>query len=187
MAAWRVLIGVWGPKHWDLSRSAVEPWTKPRERPPNQWLQSTQKPDSAPEATPPSPLPKKKKPASRSLIRHVLRARLDASRALSSYLEELQRSDRLVVASQYVPGLDQEERVPTDKVHEESKATTGLLASKRSAVVAIEYLRKKGARIAQLSNRDATDWAALSSDGELDTPFDDRSELVWVPAQSPAT
>ncbi|KAF8608633.1 hypothetical protein BDV93DRAFT_518712 [Ceratobasidium sp. AG-I] len=187
MAAWRVLIGVWGPKHWDLSRSAVEPWTKPRERPPNQWLQPTQKPDDAPQTTPPSPGPKKKRPASRSLIRHVLRARLDASRALASYLEELQRLDRLVLASQYVPGLDQGTRVPTDKVHGDSNATTGLAASKRSAVAAIEYLRSKGARIAQLSNRDATDWAALSSDGELDTPFDDRSELIWVPPQSPAT
>ncbi|KAG9086983.1 hypothetical protein FRC07_012939, partial [Ceratobasidium sp. 392] len=37
MAAWRVLIGVWGPKRWDLSLAAVEPWTKPRERPLNEW------------------------------------------------------------------------------------------------------------------------------------------------------
>lgn len=189
MAAWRVLIGVWGPKRWDLSGSAVEPWTKPRERPPNQWLQPTQKTDDAPKATPPSPvLKKKKRPASRSLIRHVLRARLDATRALATYLEELQRLHRMVPASQYVPGLDQGTRVLVDKVHGDSNAATGLAASKRSAVAAIAYLRSKGAKIAQLSNRDTTDWAALSSDGEPETPYDDRSEeLVWVPPQSAAT
>ncbi|KAG8743994.1 hypothetical protein FRC12_014918, partial [Ceratobasidium sp. 428] len=66
MAAWRVLIGVWGPKRWDLSLTAVEPWTKPRERPPNEWIQQTQKPaETVKLVPPPSPSPKKKKrPAS---------------------------------------------------------------------------------------------------------------------------
>lgn len=190
MAAWRVLIGVWGPKRWDLSSSAVEPWTKPRERPANQWLQPTEKTETTPKASPPpSPRPKgKKRPASRSLIRHVLRARLNATRALANYLEELQRSDRLILASQHVPGLDEGMRVPVNKVRVDSDTTVGLAATKRPAMTAIAYLRSKGAKIAQLSVKDTSDWAALSSDGEFDTPYDDRSEgLIWVPPQSLAT
>ncbi|QRV79144.1 acyltransferase [Ceratobasidium sp. AG-Ba] len=187
VAAWRVLIGVWGPRRWELSRAAVEPWTKPRERPPNEWIQSTQKPEEAakaPKPTPSSSSPKRKKrPASRNLIRHVLRARLNASRALANYLEELQRSDRLVVASQYMPDLDEGARVPVDKVP--GSGGVGLGASRRTAMSAISYLRSKGAKVTQLSARDSSDWAALSSDGEPETPFDDRSEdLVWVPPRS---
>jgi glycerol-3-phosphate O-acyltransferase/dihydroxyacetone phosphate acyltransferase len=190
VAAWRVLIGVWGPKRWDLSGAAVEPWTKPRERPANQWIQPTPKSDEA--ANTPkvisvsSPRPKgKKRPASRSLIRHVLRARLNASRALASYLEELQRSDRLIIASQYVPSLDEETRVPVNKVLGDSSTSVGMGVPKRSAMSAITYLRTKGAKIAQLSARDTSDWAALSSDGEPETPYDDRSEdLVWVAPRS---
>ncbi|KAG9096597.1 hypothetical protein FS749_008147 [Ceratobasidium sp. UAMH 11750] len=187
MAAWRVLIGVWGPKRWDLSRTAVEPWTKPRERPLNEWIQPAQKPDETAQPTPaPSPSPKRKKrPASRSLIRHVLRARLNASRALASYLEELQRSDRLILATQHVPGLDDGARVPVNMTPGDSNADVSLGSSKRSALAATAYLRSKGAKITQLSARDTSDWAALSSDGEAETPFDDRSEdLVWVAPRS---
>ncbi|KAG9125879.1 hypothetical protein FRC07_005785, partial [Ceratobasidium sp. 392] len=159
----------------------------PRERPLNEWVQSAQKPAEAvkPAPRPSPPSKKKKRPASRNLIRHVLRARLNASRALANYLEELQRSDRLVLASQFVPGLDEGARVPVDKTPGDSNASMGLGASKRSASAAIAYLRSKGAKVAQLSARDSSDWAALSSDGEPETPFDDRSEdLVWVAPRS---
>lgn len=185
MAAWRVLIGVWGPKRWDLSGSAVEPWTKPRERPANEWVQATPKEEQA-ASTPksgssPSFRPKGKKlPASRSLIRHVLRARLNASRALASYLEELERSDRRLFASQYIADLD--EAPPTEIQHDSSAS---LPVFKRSSVAVMKYLRGKGAKIAQLSVKDASDWAALSSDGEPDTPYNERPEdLVWVSPQS---
>jgi glycerol-3-phosphate O-acyltransferase/dihydroxyacetone phosphate acyltransferase len=180
MAAWRVLIGVWGPKRWDLSGSAVEPWTKPRERPANEWIQPAPKsaetvgtPKTAPSARPKS----KKRPASRGLIRHVLRARLNASRALASYLEELQRSDRLLLASQHIPDLD--EAMPTDMTS--GGSNTGSPIPRRSASAVIGYLRSKGAKIAQLNVKDASDWAALSSDGEPDTPYNEHPEdLVWV-------
>lgn len=193
MAAWRVLIGVWGPKRWDLSSAAVEPWTKPRERPANEWVKSTEskppvaetKPGEAggvPNVAPPKPTstrPKgKKRPASRGLIRHVLRARLHASRALASYLEELQRSDRLLPTTQRVPELD---------VGLSAKLGDDQELPRRHALAVVDYLRGKGAKIAQLSHRDSSDWAALSSDGEFDTPRDERTEnLTWVPPQSSA-
>lgn len=195
MAAWRVLIGVWGPKRWDLSTTAVEPWTKPRARPVNEWVKPSPndsktlavetKHDEAggvPKVAPPKPTstrPKGKKlPASRNLIRHVLRARVRASRALADYLDELQRSDRLLVATQRVPELD---------VGLSAKLSGDQPLPRRHAVSVVDYLRGKGAKIAQLSHRDSSDWAALSSDGEFDTPRDERSEeLTWVPPRSPA-
>jgi hypothetical protein len=194
MAAWRVLIGVWGPSSWDLSRAAVEPWTKPRERPENEWIKPApseaqtptgevkhDKAGGIPNITPPKPTvtrPKgKRRPASRGLIRHVLRARLHASRALASYFEELQRSDRLLLATQRVPELD---------VGLSSKLGDDGDIPRRHALAVIDHLRLKGAQITQLSHRDSSDWAALSSDGELDTPYEERSEdnLTWVPPQS---
>ncbi|CEL60758.1 hypothetical protein RSOLAG1IB_03997 [Rhizoctonia solani AG-1 IB] len=194
MAAWRVLIGVWGPPSWDLSRAAVEPWTKPRERPENEWIKPApseaqtptgevkhDKAGGIPNLTPPKPTvtrPKgKRRPASRGLIRHVLRARLHASRALASYFEELQRSDRLLLATQRVPELD---------IGLSSKLGGDGDIPRRHALAVIDYLRLKGAQITQLSHRDSSDWAALSSDGELDTPYEERSEdnLTWVPPQS---
>ncbi|KAF8739720.1 Phosphate acyltransferase, partial [Rhizoctonia solani] len=194
MAAWRVLIGVWGPRSWDLSRAAVEPWTKPRERPANEWIMPASadtnlpvtkvKQDEAggvPKVVPPKPTsnhPKgKKRPASRGLIRHVLRARLHASRALASYFEELQRSDSLLPATQRVAHLD---------VGLSSKLGDGEDIPRRHAHAVINYLRGKGAKISQLSHDDSSDWAALNSDGEFDTPYEERSEdtLTWVPPQS---
>ncbi|KAJ1304729.1 hypothetical protein OPQ81_005867 [Rhizoctonia solani] len=196
MAAWRVLIGVWGPERWDLSTTAVEPWTKPRERPANEWIKpspSDNKPPAVdtktgeaggiPNVTPSSSTsttrPKgKRRPASRGLIRHVLRARVHASRALANYLEELQRSDRLLLATQPIPELD---------IGLSAKLDDDQEIPRRRSLAVIDYLRGKGAKIAQLSHRDSSDWAALSSDGEFDTPRDERSEnLTWVPPQSSA-
>ncbi|KAG8731761.1 hypothetical protein FRC11_002459 [Ceratobasidium sp. 423] len=191
MAAWRVLIGVWGPKRWDLSIAAIEPWTKPRERPANEWIKPSPtdaKPTAVetksgesggvPNVTPPKPTSTrgKKRPASRGLIRHVLRARLHASRALANYLEELQRSDRLLPATQRIPELD---------VGLSGTLSDNQEIPRRHALAVVDYLRSKGAKIAQLSHKDSSDWAALSSDGEFDTPRDERSEnLTWVPSQS---
>ncbi|KAF8756979.1 Phosphate acyltransferase [Rhizoctonia solani] len=179
---------------WDLSRAAVEPWTKPRERPANEWIMPASvdtnppvtkvKQDEAggvPKVVPPKPTsihPKgKKRPASRGLIRHVLRARLHASRALASYLEELQRSDSLLPATQRIAQLD---------VGLSSKLGDGEDIPRRHAHAVINYLRGKGAKISQLSHDDSSDWAALNSDGEFDTPYEERSEdtLTWVPPQS---
>ncbi|CAE6522533.1 unnamed protein product [Rhizoctonia solani] len=189
MAAWRVLIGVWGPERWDLSGTAVEPWTKPREPPANEWLKpsSTDSKPTAAETKPaetggvanvkPTPSRPKKRPASRGLIRHVLRARLQASRALASYLEELQRSDRLLSATQRNPELDVG---LSAKLGDDDETLP-----RRHARAVVDYLRGKGAKVTQLSHRDSSDWAALSSDGEFDTPRDERSEeLTWVPPQS---
>ncbi|CUA66700.1 hypothetical protein RSOLAG22IIIB_00145 [Rhizoctonia solani] len=186
MAAWRVLIGVWGPKRWDLSGTAVEPWTKPREPPANEWLNPSPKDSKPPAETKPAetggvaavkPTPSRpgKRPASRGLIRHVLRARLHASRALANYLEELQRSDRLLPATERIFELD---------VGLSAKLDDEEVLPRRHALAVIDFLRSKGAKIAQLNHKDSSDWAALSSDGEFDTPREERSdELTWVPPQ----
>jgi hypothetical protein len=38
IAAWRVLVGVWIPKRWDLSLSALAQFTKPKVPPSNPWI-----------------------------------------------------------------------------------------------------------------------------------------------------
>ncbi|CAE6483869.1 unnamed protein product [Rhizoctonia solani] len=188
MAAWRVLIGVWGPKRWDLSGTAVELWAKPRERPANEWLNPAPTDNKPPtnETKPgevggvanvkPASTRPQKRPASRGLIRHVLRARLHATRALASYFEELQRSDRLLPATQCVSELD---------VGLSSKLGDDEILPRRHGLAVVDYLRSKGAQIAQLSHKNPSDWAALSSDGEFDTPRDEHSEnITWVPPHS---
>ncbi|CAE6438453.1 hypothetical protein ACGC1H_006980 [Rhizoctonia solani] len=189
MAAWRVLIGVWGPARWDLSGTAVEPWTKPREPPANEWVKpsGTDSKKPAAETKPgtggvanikPTPSRPQTRPASRGLVRHVLRARLHASRALASYLEELQHSDRLLPAAHRILELD---------AGLSAKLGDDEALPRRHAIAVIDYLRGKGAKIAQLSHKDSSDWAALSSDGEFDTPREERSEeLTWVPPRASA-
>ncbi|KAI0821676.1 glycerol-3-phosphate-acyltransferase [Trametes gibbosa] len=39
VAAWRVLVGVWAPRKWDLSLSAVAQYTVPRIPPENPWIE----------------------------------------------------------------------------------------------------------------------------------------------------
>ncbi|KAG8980776.1 hypothetical protein FRB90_007498, partial [Tulasnella sp. 427] len=94
-AAWRVLVGVWGPRRWDLSPADLKQYTVPEIPKANPWIDRpiTPTPPSAPTSpasavdSPKTPLPK---PASRSLVRHVLRARIEASRALEAFLQELE-------------------------------------------------------------------------------------------------
>ncbi|KAF8322176.1 hypothetical protein DL93DRAFT_2072008 [Clavulina sp. PMI_390] len=121
IAAWRVLIGVWGPRAWDMPAASLEKVTKFVPPPPNPWLDVNKPPKEAPptdangnpdvkpvvkkpkEAAPKAP--KKKKIASRHLVRHVLRARVRASQSLSLFLEEIAHSDGDVRASAHLAAL----------------------------------------------------------------------------------
>ena len=61
----------------------------------------------------------------------------------------------------------------------------------RDGRASICFLRKRGARVAQLQERVEGDWAALSSEGEQDSDFvttdAEKDDLVFVPPgqQSP--
>ncbi|KAG8872500.1 hypothetical protein FRB97_007569 [Tulasnella sp. 331] len=119
LAAWRVLIGVWGPRRWEMSSAALKPFTVPEIPAASEWIDKplannvtttdgsltavapSTTPTGAKPATRKLKSPKAPRPASRSLIRHVLRARIEASRALAAFMEELDcKSPRVRVSAQ---------------------------------------------------------------------------------------
>ncbi|KAI0784612.1 hypothetical protein C8Q75DRAFT_699868, partial [Abortiporus biennis] len=188
VAAWRILVGVWAPKHWDLSLPALAQYTTPKSPPENPWVDrsrvksrsATPAPDSSPSSDN-APLPnspsttekskkkqKQKRPPSRRLIRHVLRARLEAAKALVSLFEQLGRSpDKQVRASAHLVRAfgGQLDPVDTTKLTDEGLVSDEL-AGWRSAREVVSFLRKRGAKIGGLETRVEGDWAAVSSEGE---------------------
>lgn len=224
-AAWRVLVGVWGPRRWDLSPADLKQYTVPEIPKPSQWIDrpltptppvgaaatNTTAPASAsPESAADKTKKRLKKPASRSLVRHVLRARIEASRALEAFLQELEvASPRVRVSPHlgreegtieegYVSGLSSETGDYLDvgaAVGSKASSTPGTpltpgtpVPEKRAYLEGreiIKFLRDRGAKIAHQAG--ASDWvAALSSDeGESETPalspgVDEVDEVFWV-------
>ncbi|OBZ70864.1 Glycerol-3-phosphate O-acyltransferase 2 [Grifola frondosa] len=206
VAAWRVLVGVWAPKHWDLSLSAVAQYATPRVPPENPWIDrsknksrpTTPGPSSSPSSTtspssssPPSSEPKRRRPPSRRIIRHVLRARVEAAKSLASLLAQLERSAEVkrVCASVHLArafGGQVDEVGPLEKETAESVEMPTGPVGWRSASEVVAFLRKRGAKVAALGNRVEGDWAALSSDGEgeeSDALVGEKDEdIVWVPS-----
>jgi len=204
VAAWRVLIGVWGPREWDLSLSALSTYTKVEPPPPNPWLDQnkpqTPTPDptraqsgepSATASTPtpaaaPTPKPRKRLP-SRRLIRHVLRARLNASQGLATFLAEVERSGQNVRASLHLAkqldgSYDMESSDPQDD--ELGFLMTDGPQGWRGSREVIAFLRSQGAKIVALKEEDEGDWAAgqLSSGDEgVEGNSGAMDELEWVP------
>lgn len=118
ITVWRVLVGVWVPKKWDLSMAAILPYTVNQPPPPNPFLKlrpeveatlnrSTSSPAVPTRATTQEEgkLGKKlkdrrlRRPPSRRLVRHVLRVRAEAMRLLAAYLLSLDREGLKVPAS----------------------------------------------------------------------------------------
>lgn len=217
IAAWRVLIGVWGPRAWDMDPKALAPFTVPEIPPPNIWIDRPLTPTPAATPVPVTPAPqasgsspqRKKKPASRSLIRHVLRARIEASRALGVFLAELEtHSPRVRVSSHlghpdgsieegYVSGLSSSNT--SDYLDVGKASTSGSRPNTPGAVEEkaflegreiIHFLRSRGANIEHRSNEG--DWAALSSDedsprGTVSPGADEVDEVQWVPSGKAAS
>lgn len=161
-------------------------YTTPKIPAANPWI-------TAGSATPPPPPPPqpagagkrgKRRPPSRRLIRHVLRARAEAASALSSFLKQLEQSGetKRIRASAHLARtygtLDQ----PTE--HETSEGfAPALEPGWRDAREVVRFLRARGAKIADLDHRIEGDWAALSSEGEGegDVDSDVVEEVMWVP------
>ncbi|KAJ8078021.1 hypothetical protein PM082_000223 [Marasmius tenuissimus] len=121
IAAWRILIGVWAPKRWDLSLTALSQYTTPAIPKENPWVDKHKTSNSTradassadestparkvPHVLPPSPelvLPRereppvttrpRRRPPTRRIMRHVLRSRLEAIKSLASFFEQLERA-----------------------------------------------------------------------------------------------
>ncbi|EIW63578.1 glycerol-3-phosphate-acyltransferase [Trametes versicolor FP-101664 SS1] len=222
VAAWRILVGMWAPRRWDLSLSAVAQYTVPRIPPENPWVDRARAKKTSRPATPgphsgsesasessaapaqaqaqdaaersPSPAPsassakssKRRRPPTRRVVRHILRARVEAAKALASLLAQLERAPEtkrvcasVHLARAYGGSVDTPAApAPTADGVQTVPEPTGW----RSAREVVAFLRKRGAKITTLEDRVEGDWAALSSDGEDSEPVtSDKTELEWVP------
>ncbi|KAI5889222.1 uncharacterized protein SCHCODRAFT_02510249 [Schizophyllum commune H4-8] len=139
-----------------------------------------------------------RRPPSRRIMRHVLRARIEAVRALASLFEQLERepSKRLRASAHLAKaygGLVEESKGAEIKADGTSaSASEDVLALPegwRTAREVIDYLRARGGKIPRLggAEREEGEWAAaLSSDGETNysgTATADE-ELEWVPSSA---
>ena len=127
-------------------------------------------------------------------MRHVLRARIDAAKALAALFVQLERTeDKRVRASTH---LARAHGGTVDDVPAPGGATSGGATAEgvgeaeeprgwRSAREVVAFLRDRGAKIAQLRATVAGEWAALS-EGEVETTDVDSGveDLVWVPSGS---
>ncbi|KAJ7049910.1 hypothetical protein C8F01DRAFT_1180895 [Mycena amicta] len=208
VATWRVLIAVWGPKRWDLSLSALTPYMTPVFPKASELIaKPTHAPGTTPTPTPESsPKPsgsgilpephlgnteppaqvqstgtggnKRRKPSSRRIMRHVLRARGEAVKALAEFFEQLRvqssqsrnRGGMRVKASVHLARLyGGVEVVKTESTSDgagEGQEEEGW----REASEVIAFLLKRGAKVPQLGRPvEMAEWAAaLTSDAEFE-------------------
>ena len=171
-AAWRVLIGVWAPKNWEYSLTALAQYTAtpiPRE---NEWITGKPRDPAGGAATEPpeSPQPyRARRPRSGRVMRHVLRARAEATRSLTSFITQLETgpADKRVRASVHLAriygGVDSITDASDISGTGESSPT---FIGWRHAREVISYLRGHGAKVAALKQVEV-EWAAQNSDGDL--------------------
>lgn len=143
------------------------------------------------EQAPAAPTPvKRRRLPSRRLIRHVLRARVVASRSLASFLAEVERSGQNVRASKHLAkrfggSLDPEPQ--GDISGDGSFLAVNGPQGWRSSREVIAFLRSQGAQIAALDEEDEGDWAAGGLSSGDEGAEDDAGrveELVFVPPHS---
>ncbi|KAL1743401.1 hypothetical protein HDZ31DRAFT_83442 [Schizophyllum fasciatum] len=220
IAAWRVLVGVWAPKRWEYPLANLTQYTTPAIPKPSEWVTrpsrtagSSGTPGNNTSPSPASSSPtispqlpdlqlgtdieppvkaRGRRPPSRRIMRHVLRARIEAVRALASLFDQLERepSKRLRASAHLAKaygGLD-EGAGPGAEIKADGAANEDVLALPegwRTAREVIDYLRAHGGKIRRLDRGEGAEgeWAAaLSSDGETTysgTATADE-ELEWV-------
>ncbi|KAJ7141153.1 glycerol-3-phosphate-acyltransferase [Mycena epipterygia] len=193
LATWRVLVGVWAPKRWEFSLAALAPYMTPVFPKESEFISkpTSSAPDSpkppapvlppAPELgnmEPPVQARPKRRPPSRRIMRHVLRARVEAVKALAEFFEQLRmqsvqgrnRGGMRVNASVHLARLYGGIDAPAPKAEGED---TGLVAEDgqgwREASEVIAFLTKRGAKIPLMRHVQIEgEWAALTSDVDSD-------------------
>ena len=170
VAAWRVLVGVWTPKRWDLSVAALSQYTTPARPADNPWIERTKQAVVPPTAEePPVNFLRKRRPPIRRVIRHVLRSRAEAAKSLATFFEQLEcEADKQVKASLHLAKLyGWVDKVDESVVNAETDNGVQLPSGWRRAREVLSFLRERGAKVDSLQRGLEGEWAALSSDSEL--------------------
>lgn len=104
-------------------------------------------------------------------MRHLLRARAEASRLLASFVAQLEASpaDKRVRASIHLARVFGGVEDPADASDTNESSTP---IGWRHAREVVSYLRGHGAKIAALERDIEVEWIALNSDGDLSSPED---------------
>ncbi|ORY33433.1 hypothetical protein BCR39DRAFT_520025 [Naematelia encephala] len=141
VAAWRILIGVWTPKRFQMSLDAF------------MEAAATFAPDpprvaGLPPQTPPEKYVRPKRLPSRVLVRNVLRTRLDAARELASVLYGIEARDAQVDASFWLAEAHGGEVLKVSKEDEDKLDwERPLPRGVRSGREVVQFLRDRGARL----------------------------------------
>lgn len=191
---------MWAPKRWDLSLTALSQYTTPLVPPESTWVDQSKRPSTldlpAQGAEPPVML-KRKCPAARRIMRHVLRARGEAVRALASFFAALEDAgeDKQVVASAHLARrFGWVDEVKVDMEAQRQGPVEVEVQGYRHAREVISFLRSRGAKIATLEREIEGGWAgALVS--EEGTPAEseagegegEEDDTVWVAGEARPT
>jgi glycerol-3-phosphate O-acyltransferase/dihydroxyacetone phosphate acyltransferase len=183
MAAWRVLLGVWTPRRFDLPLAALDRYTTPLTPPPNPWVERPEPGVStpadladAPELGSAASLARVRahRAPTRRVVRHVLRARAAAVRALAGLIAQLDAPGartRTVGAAPHLARAYGGRVEPIDEAELELTGTHETERGTRNAGEVLQYLRARGAKFAELERRIQGDWSAFATG--LDTPGED--------------
>ena len=108
-------------------------------------------------------------------MRHVLRARAEASRSLASFIAQLETgpADKRVRASVHLARLygGMESVTGTSDISGTVESSPTFVGWRRAREV-VSYLRGHGAKIAALERGIEVEWVARHSDGELSSAED---------------
>lgn len=182
-----MLVGVWMPKRWELSIAALQQYTTPLIPKESTFID---RPKAAlkvlPSQTtePPVSSSPRRRPPSRRIMRHLLRARVEAIRALASFFAQLEKdNDKRVKASSHLARVyggeihHAEVQESWEEVQPEFQPTGW-----RNAREVVGFLRKHGAKIPSLGHDIEGEWAALASDAEGDasSTSDDHDDMVGL-------
>ena len=93
-----MVVGVWVPKRWDVSLHALSQYTALQIPPENPWIERLYKGSDSEDGALSPPGGRQagrrvRRPPSRRLVRHVLRARGEAVRALGVFLREIEEEE----------------------------------------------------------------------------------------------
>lgn len=162
--------------------AALSQYTTPKTPPENPWIDRPKTPVEGEATTARSdanrPLDSgtrnrsARRPPSRRLVRHVLKARVEAVNALASFFDQLEREggNKRVNSSLHLARL-------FGQVTDGESSEKGWRYSKE----VVGFLRQRGAKIPTLGNKVINGaWAALSSEGEGYTTSEEKDEPVWV-------